>query len=286
MIGGRTIERILVALDASAESHAAIAAAANLAARLQAQLVGLFIEDVKLFEVAQLSVVRQVSFTGEPSPPPDAETIERGLRAQATTMRRTLETLAASHHLTWSFQTARGRASHEILASAAKSDLVILGKTTPAVTRRGALGATARVVAERPKGAILFSDPRLSRVLGEGGATMAVYDLSPTADRALDLAAALAEAGGREIIVLTPAESDAEARSLLERAHRLLAGRPLQVLHRICTGRGSAALTGATLAHSGNLLVIGEGSPVLGTESLADLLERLHSPVLVVGAQP
>ncbi|MBM3502929.1 MAG: hypothetical protein FJX65_03555 [Alphaproteobacteria bacterium] len=279
---GRTIERVLVALDASTESHAALAAAANLAARLHVQLVGLFIEDAKLFDIAQLSMVRQVSFTGEPSPAPDVESIERSLRAQAGVMRRTLETVAQSHHLSWSFQTARGRASAEILASASHSDLVILGKTTPSVTRRGSLGATARVVAERPRGAILFSDPRLQRVLGEGGAIVVVFDGSANAPRALALAADLAQAGSGELIILTPAKDEHDAQRLHDEAGASLSGRPLRVYHRICTGAGCTALVNATLSHQGNLLVIGAGSPVLGAESLADLLERLHSPVLVV----
>ncbi len=45
-----TIRRILVALDASPHSQAALEAASDLADALKAELVGIFVEDVNLFE--------------------------------------------------------------------------------------------------------------------------------------------------------------------------------------------------------------------------------------------
>ena len=49
-----TPRRILVALDASAHSHAALAAAVALAARLHAEIEGLFVEDINLLRLAEL----------------------------------------------------------------------------------------------------------------------------------------------------------------------------------------------------------------------------------------
>ena len=54
------IRRILVALDASEASRAAIRSAVDLAARFRAELVGLFVEDVNLLRSAQLPFVRKV----------------------------------------------------------------------------------------------------------------------------------------------------------------------------------------------------------------------------------
>ena len=47
-----TIRRILVALDASPHSQAALQAASELAAALKAELVGIFVEDVNLLHLA------------------------------------------------------------------------------------------------------------------------------------------------------------------------------------------------------------------------------------------
>ena len=56
------IQRILVALDASTDSLAALDAAAKLAQCLQAELVGLFVEDVNLLYMAGLPFTRELRF--------------------------------------------------------------------------------------------------------------------------------------------------------------------------------------------------------------------------------
>ena len=144
---GFRIARILVALDHSDDSRTTLAEAAALAARLQAELVGLFIEDVKLLDAAQLPFVRQISLTGH-SAPMDRTGVERGFRAQEQAARQLMESVALRHRLSWSFRVARGRASVEILAQAQGVDLVIVGKTAPAVTRQGRIGATALAIAD------------------------------------------------------------------------------------------------------------------------------------------
>ncbi len=57
------IRRILVALDASGASLAALDAAARLAATLEAELLGLFVEDEDLLRLAGLPCAREVGFT-------------------------------------------------------------------------------------------------------------------------------------------------------------------------------------------------------------------------------
>jgi K+-sensing histidine kinase KdpD len=47
-----TIRRILVALDASPDSLAALKTAADLARRMEAELMGLFVEDIELLRMA------------------------------------------------------------------------------------------------------------------------------------------------------------------------------------------------------------------------------------------
>ena len=56
------IKRIIVALDASAHSQAAMDAAASIAELLEAELIGVFVEDINLVRVAQLPFVREVQF--------------------------------------------------------------------------------------------------------------------------------------------------------------------------------------------------------------------------------
>ena len=57
-----TIRRILVALDASRHSLAALEAASELAEALKAELVGIFVEDVNLLYLAGLPFAREVRY--------------------------------------------------------------------------------------------------------------------------------------------------------------------------------------------------------------------------------
>ena len=55
-----TLRRIVVGLDAGPRDRAALEAAAQLAARMQAELVGLFVEDIDLLHLAGLPFAREV----------------------------------------------------------------------------------------------------------------------------------------------------------------------------------------------------------------------------------
>ncbi|MGD8821809.1 MAG: universal stress protein, partial [Anaerolineales bacterium] len=54
------VERILVAVDASSHSRAALEAAAELAASLEVELVGIFVEDINLMRLAELPIAVEI----------------------------------------------------------------------------------------------------------------------------------------------------------------------------------------------------------------------------------
>ena len=75
-----TTRRILVALDASQHSLAALEAASELAEALKAELVGIFVEDVNLLNLAGLPFVREVGYPSGAARPLDSPSMERALR--------------------------------------------------------------------------------------------------------------------------------------------------------------------------------------------------------------
>lgn len=275
------IRRIVVALDDSADSRLVLEEAVALAASMKAELAGLFVEDSTLLNAAQLSLTRHVNFSGQRIEPLDARGLERVLRGQAEAVREALGRAAQRHDLTWSFRVARGKASFHILAAVGEADLVIMGKTTPAVTRRAHVGTTARLVADAPRGSILFSEPRLRRVLGGAGAIVVVYGDGPHADEVLDRAIHLAQSTAKELVVLVPGDG-ADPSAVEARAHDRLAGAGVPARFRRCAKRGCEALAHALSTHRGALLVLAQDTPLLGDDSVADLIERVDSPVLVV----
>jgi nucleotide-binding universal stress UspA family protein len=137
------IRRIIVGLDSVPSNRALLEAAVELAGKAEAELVGLFVENIDLLHFAGLPFAREVGFASATRRVMDVEAMERCLRALAKEAQRTLEATAAPASVRWSFRVARGSAPAELLAVARDADLVVVNIAPP-----GALPplAGARVV--------------------------------------------------------------------------------------------------------------------------------------------
>jgi nucleotide-binding universal stress UspA family protein len=265
--------RVLVALDASGASLEALAAAAALAARLGAELEGLFVEDVNLLRAAELPFVSQLSALSGAPHPLEVGAVERELRVLADAARASLAEEAERVEVAWSFRVARGQVSVELLSAAGNADVLVLGRTGRRVLRGP--GETARAAAERAPISVLV----VGRGAGIGQPVLVVYDGSPAADRALGLAARL-DGGSGNLTVLLPAASADLAERLAEQARLRLEGEIEGEARYVAVTRRQELVRMAR--SSGALLVVGAASSTLGEEGLALLLEELESPLLVV----
>jgi nucleotide-binding universal stress UspA family protein len=216
------VHRILVAIDASAASLDALAAAASLAAQLGSELAGLFVEDEDLLRLAGLPFGDVFRTAGGGRERLDRTSAEAALRALAARAREALERTASSHQVACSFRVARGRVVREVLAAAETADLVVLGATGHGRSSRGTLGQTARAAAGRARAPVLLLS-RGSRPAG--GAVVAVDDGTPAGTRAVAAARRLAPADRPTAIVCAP---DGHAPAIVDAIARL--GTALAVL--------------------------------------------------------
>lgn len=267
------LQRVLVALDASRASLDALSAAAALAARLGAELEGLFVEDVNLLRVAGMPFASQLSSLSGTPRPLERSAVELELRALAGAARASLAETARRLEVEWSFRVARGQVSGELLEAASKADVLVLGRTGRSVGRRP--GGTARAAAIGAPTSVLL----VGRGAGIGQPILVAYDGSAAADRVLDLAARLDGGAGR-LTVLVAAATAAEAEKLARRARSRLA-REGESEPRCVTIARRLDLVRAAQA-SGALLVLGAASSALGETGLERLLEEIESPLLVV----
>lgn len=271
------IRRILVTVDASPHSLAALEATAELAARMQAELLGLFVEDVNLLQLAGLPFVRVASRASAELRPVDSQTMERALRVQAEQARRSLEAAAARRRLHWSFRVVRGEVVAEVLAAAGEADLVSLGPLGSLLGKAGAGGAARAVAAQAPRSVLV-----LRNGIKPGQPVVTVYDGSPTGWRALAVAVQVAAADSGRITVLIPAESPEAARPLLEEADAWLAARGRRAAYRRIGRLDAREIARAVRAERGGVLVLGaEHLPAQAAEAQA-LLDELDGPLLVV----
>ena len=124
-----TVRRVLVALDASAHSLAALEMALDLAVVAKAELVGLFVEDAQLLRLAESPQAREVLYPSAQQRPLTLATMEQRLRAQGEQARRAMASLANPAQVQWSFRVVRGEVNAELLAAASEMDVLALGKT-------------------------------------------------------------------------------------------------------------------------------------------------------------
>lgn len=269
------LRRILVALDASAHSLAALEAASRLAAELRAELLGLFVEDVELLQVAALPFTRAMSVQAHGEQLLNPEIMARALRVRAAQARAALAAVAERRHVRWSFRVARGDIIDEVLSEAGRCDLVTLGKTSKAPVHHVRLGGTARTAAARASCSVLLFQ--------EGThldwPVVALFDGST---RALAVASEFARSYGTGLVVLIVAQDpralprrEREAAAWLERR-----GRAAHV--RRVDRATTTEICHAVRAEGGGLLVLDREGPLGRSKDLGDMLDELECPVLLL----
>jgi K+-sensing histidine kinase KdpD len=127
----KRIRRVIVGLDPVRQSRALLEAAVNLAGQMQAELLGLFVENQDLLHFAGLPFARELGFESATRRALDVEGMERSLRALANEARQALEAVAGPARVQWSFRVVRGVPAAELLAAAEESDLVIANLEAP-----------------------------------------------------------------------------------------------------------------------------------------------------------
>jgi hypothetical protein len=119
-----SIRRIIVVQE-PARAARALDAVAEAAAALEAELLGLFLEDVELLHFAGLPFAREIGASARPRGL-DVQTMERRLRSQAEEARRALAAAAEGRALRWSFRVERGSVPAQLRKALADADVVVL----------------------------------------------------------------------------------------------------------------------------------------------------------------
>lgn len=275
---GFTVRRIVVAVDSSAHAAAALEAAAALAARMHAELEALFVEDIDLINLAALPFGREIVLgTGTPRSF-DTAALEEQLRREVARARRAVEEAARRARVRSTFRVARGRIAAEIVAAAGAADLLILGAAGRGPTMRFRPGRIALAAAERAPRSVLL----LRRGEAIRGRPLVAYDASPSAEKALDAAARLADATHASVRVLISEPDAGKAAGLRERAAALLSARGIRAVFSDTFELTLDTMCRTVQQTDADVMVIAADNPHLQGEGRTRLLERITCPVLLV----
>ena len=194
--------RILVALDASHESRAALSTAADLARQLDAELMGLFVEDIDLLNLAALPFSREIPVLSLSGRNLDLARTERELRAGAAAARRALAAMAERRHLQWSFRVVRGRVDTELLTASREADLITVDQRARQLSARAQLGSAGHTILTRAMRSVLIA---ARETLTD--APVAVVSEASGISGAIALAARLAERNRRHLVIFLLGDS-------------------------------------------------------------------------------
>lgn len=198
-----SIQRILVAFDNSRLSGITLETAAELAADLQAELHGLFVEDENLIRLADMPFACEIGSTSASSRPLNREVIERTFRAKAEEAKRALIENAQRVQVQWAFQVCRGQLLQMTFAAADEADVTIVEPQSTLLERQHYSNRRA----ERNLSSV--SDDSSSHRKSEPATHLVVImDGSSCAFRALHLALHLSHSLAADLIVfLAPTPS-------------------------------------------------------------------------------
>ena len=269
------IRRILVALDASPHSLAALETAADLASKMEAELCGLFVEDVQLLEMAASPYAKEIAYPAARETPLTRTIMERKLRAQSEQIRGTLAAAAHRARVRWSFQTIRGQVTSALRAAASGNDIVAIGRLGWSLGRRLRIGSTALELATSSIPLLLISQ----RAVLANLRLLVYYDGSPASKNALLFAAKLAAAGAKGVTALV---GIADYENKVAEIRRLLEGQaPDPRCRRIDLDDKMSLLR--TIKEEGAVLLILAGRQLLkDREAFEALLGEIEVPLLLL----
>jgi len=271
--------RVVVAVDGTPTSLAALEATCELASAWGAEVVGLFVEDTNLLRMASLPFAREVGSHSGAHRAVNPAQFERQFRSQAERARNTLWYIAERLRLSASFHVARGSVKGELLKALGDADMLSMGKGGRSVTARLGLGTNAKAVAAGAGGIVLF----LSHVASVSGPPAVIYDGSELGNKALGAAGELARALGSALIVLCPAETGPGIKELEERAKDALDKQDSVLEFRQVLTQNVPDIARYVRFSGANVAVIPAKSPVLPREAIETLLSRFSGPVMLVG---
>ncbi len=273
---GMAFRRIMVALDASDNSRAALAAAVGLAETFHAEIVGLFVEDINLLRLAELPFAREVRYGEMAVRRFEPAMIERKLRARAAVLRRELDEVATEHKVPSTFRVLRGAIDRELIAATVEADLLALGRFGHSLVHRARLGSTAQTAVAQATSAVLLVKSDV-----ESGPIIVLYDGSAVGQRALALAAELAgKVGDMRILVWAIDEETAFERR--QEAALLLADLDAETQYQHLAGDNPQLVMRWINRQRGSLLIVGAGENNLPADILQTLLDDAEQHILVI----
>jgi len=207
-----TTGRVLVLLDGSRMSYAALQAAAEIAAKSGADVLGVFVEELNQLRSAGYGFAREVGASSGISRPLAAGEVEQRMQRLANEARRALAGAVAPFGGRHTLSVARGHVIEEVLALAGPQDLLVMGRVGWSSAPGARLGSTAKGLVRRSRGRVLLWCE--GRVEPLGRIVVFLNDHRDANSHAIQAAADQAHHSHRPVTLLIGADSTVSSEDL------------------------------------------------------------------------
>lgn len=189
---------ILVALDHSRYSRAALETAAFIAKVMEAKIHGLFVHDDQWLRLSNLPSLSEIDeLTGQISPM-DKESVEKEIRELEKAIKEHFELISRKHQLNHRWSTVKGAVTEKVLEAAKDCDIITIGSKGRSYFKPAKLGSTAASIIRKADKPVLI----LNKSHQPGDPPAAVFDGSKQSLSGIKIAVELAKKHDRRAVVI------------------------------------------------------------------------------------
>jgi nucleotide-binding universal stress UspA family protein len=273
-----SINRILVALDASAVNRSVLQAATTLAVNLDAELNALFIEDINLLRLAELPFAREIVYGSDTGRGINVADMERSMLMQTKRLRELVGTIAQQSRLRIAFDVERGDIASAICHASRQTDLLIIGKNSQLLRQSLKVGTIAQA---------LLSSTHCNLMVLQHGATIerpvvVTFDGSDVSLTAVLLASRLARQDHNVLIVLFPAVNDHRYQLLYNQLMKEITNTSLQIRPVRLPENTVAQILQAIKQYQGRILLLETGCSFLTADQTREIVMQADIPVVLL----
>jgi len=210
-----SFKRLVLGLQPNVPSGA-FQFAAGLAELLDVELLGLFLEDTSLRDLARMPFARELRPMNGGWYALDVEQLSRDINYAARNVEQMFAKATKNLGIRYQFEVARGHIGTVLSSLSRSSDIVMIVEPASPVERAGQQFIWLIEAAFRSAAAVMIVPPRLERTKGP-----VVAIVAGAADPSFDVAAMVAGTANEELVVIDIGESkidDAEIRRRAETA--------------------------------------------------------------------
>ena len=192
------LHRVAIAMMDDTSDTTSLEVISKLAAKAQAEMSGVFIEDLEMLRAARLPFAREICQITNTVRPADVTNIERALKQYANTARARIAALASRSGAHWTFEVVRKNRASAVLELARGTDVTFF--SSRATFQQHSLTRSSNLALSEPHRPVVV-----------------IVDRSVSGNHAAQIAKQLAAESELPIFAIVPAANEAGADELVDR---------------------------------------------------------------------